>query len=67
LLGAIGGTPAKKRVGLSHLVFNLVTGIAAFSGLSVLLLLISKFVDIGTNSLTGKALFHYFKNASCTF
>ena len=58
LLGAIGGVQAKKRVSLSHLIFNVVTGGAAFLGLPAMVWLISYFVDIGTSSLTGLALFH---------
>ena len=58
LLGAIGGVQVKKRVGLSHLIFNIVTGAVAFLGLPVLVWLVSFFVDIVTNSLTGLALFH---------
>jgi phosphate:Na+ symporter len=58
LLGAIGGVPVKKRVSLSHLIFNIVTGVVAFLGLPTLVWLISFFVDIGTRSLTGLALFH---------
>ena len=58
LLGAIGGVQVKKRVGLSHLIFNIVTGAVAFLGLPSLVWLISFFVDIGTSSLTGLALFH---------
>ncbi|WP_419656136.1 putative Na+/Pi-cotransporter [Desulfosarcina variabilis str. Montpellier] len=58
LLGAIGGTPAKKRVSLSHLVFNLVTGAVAFAGLPFMIGVIEFFMDIGTSSLTGLALFH---------
>lgn len=30
LLGAVGGTPPKKRVAASHLIFNVVTGTVAF-------------------------------------
>jgi phosphate:Na+ symporter len=58
LLGAIGGVQAKKRVSLSHLIFNVVTGAAAFLGLPALVWVISFFVDIGSNSLMGLALFH---------
>ena len=36
LLGAIGGVQAKKRVSLSHLIFNVITGAAAFLGLPAL-------------------------------
>lgn len=58
LLGAIGGAPAKKRVSLSHLVFNVVTGAVAFAGLSALVGIISFFVDIRSGGLAGLALFH---------
>jgi phosphate:Na+ symporter len=58
LLGAIGGVQVKKRVSLSHLVFNVVTGAAAFLGLPALVWIISFFVDIGSDSLMGLALFH---------
>ncbi len=58
LLGAIGGVQAKKRVALSHLVFNLVTGAAAFLGLPGLIRFIGVFVDIGADELTALALFH---------
>ena len=43
---------------MSHLIFNIVTGVVAFLGLPTLVWLISFFVDIGTSSLTGLALFH---------
>ena len=58
LLGAIGGVQTKKRVGLSHLIFNLVTGAAAFIGLPVLVWIVSFLVDIQSDSLVGLALFH---------
>jgi phosphate:Na+ symporter len=58
LLGAIGGVQAKKRVSLSHLVFNVVTGGVAFLGLPALVWVVSFFVDIRSHSLMGLALFH---------
>jgi phosphate:Na+ symporter len=58
LLGAIGGVQAKKRVSLSHLIFNVVTGAAAFLALPALVWIVSFFVDIRTSSLIGLALFH---------
>ena len=58
LLGAIGGAQIKKRVSLSHLVFNAVTGAAAFLGLPVLVWAVALFVDPQTNGLVGLALFH---------
>jgi len=58
LLGAIGGVQAKKRVALSHLIFNVITGIIAFLSIPLLVWIINIFIDVKTNSLTGLALFH---------
>ena len=58
LLGAIGGVQAKKRVSLSHLIFNVVTGVVAFLALPLLVRAVTLFVDIRSNSLVGLALFH---------
>lgn len=58
LLGAIGGTPPKKRVAGSHLIFNLVTGITAFLGLPVMIMGVEVMVDITTNGPVGLAIFH---------
>jgi phosphate:Na+ symporter len=58
LLGAIGGTPAKKRVSFSHLIFNVVTAVVAFFGLPILVWLVKAFFDITANSVMGLALFH---------
>ena len=58
LLGSIGGTQSKKRVSISHLIFNLLTGIIAFAALQPLSWLVSQFFDIGTNAVMALALFH---------
>ncbi len=58
LLGALGGVQAKKRVSLSHLMFNIVTGVAAFLMLPFLVWIVSLFLDLRTESLMGLALFH---------
>ena len=58
LLGAIGGVQAKKRVSLSHLIFNVVTGGVAFAALPALVWVVTLFVDIRSDSLMGLALFH---------
>jgi phosphate:Na+ symporter len=58
LLGAIGGVQAKKRVSLSHLIFNVVTGGVAFAALPALVWVVTIFVDISSDSLMGLALFH---------
>ncbi|MDX1776062.1 MAG: Na/Pi symporter [Desulfobulbales bacterium] len=58
ILGALGGIPAKKRVALSHLVFNIITGIIAFIGIKGLVALVALVVDIKTNAVMGLAFFH---------
>lgn len=58
LLGSIGGTQAKKRVAMSHLLFNILTGVAAVLALHPLIWIVKLFFDITTNSVMGLALFH---------
>ncbi|SDU41260.1 Na/Pi-cotransporter [Desulfobacula phenolica] len=58
LLGAIGGSPPKKRVAGSHLAFNLVTGITAFAALPVMVMIVKIFIDVTVNGPVGLALFH---------
>jgi phosphate:Na+ symporter len=58
LLGSIGGTQSKKRVSISHLIFNLLTGIIAFTALQPLSWLVSHFFDTSTNAVMALALFH---------
>ena len=58
LLGSIGGVPAKKRVALSHLIFNVITGLFAFLGIPALVWIINIFLDVQSHSLMGLALFH---------
>ena len=58
LLGAIGGVQVKKRVGLSHLFFNVITGAVALLALPLLVGMVSMIVNVDTDSLVGLALFH---------
>jgi phosphate:Na+ symporter len=58
LLGAIGGMPIKKRVGVSHLIFNVITGLIAFVALAPLSRVVALFFDTSTNAVMGLALFH---------
>jgi phosphate:Na+ symporter len=58
LLGSIGGNVAKKRGSVSHLAFNVVTGIIAFAALQPLSLIVSHFFDIATDAVMALALFH---------
>ncbi len=58
LLGTLGGSQAKKRVGMSHLFFNVLTGIVAFLGLHFLVSFIKILIDIEAHSVMGLAFFH---------
>ncbi len=58
LLGSIAGIPSKKRVSVSHLIFNLVTGVVAFMAMHPLIWMVSRFFDLTTNSVMALALFH---------
>ena len=58
LLGSLGGIQAKKRVSTSHLIFNLVTGIIAFTALQPLSWLVAQFFNTATNAVLALALFH---------
>lgn len=58
LLGSIGGVQAKKRVALSHLIFNVVTGALAFLAIPALVWIINMIMGADSNSLMGLALFH---------
>lgn len=62
LLGSIGAIQSKKRVSVSHLIFNLGTGVAAFAALQPLIWLVNRFFDTATNSVMALALFHTFFN-----
>ncbi len=58
LIGSIGGIQPKKRVSVSHLVFNLVTGAVAFVALAPLSWLVARFIDPARNAVMALALFH---------
>ncbi len=58
LLGSLGGIQSKKRVGMSHLIFNGVTGIVAFLGIRVLVWFTGLIFDINGNSIMALAFFH---------
>jgi len=57
LLGGLNGTPSKKRVALSHFLFNLFTGIIALFLIHPLLNLITVIFGVD-NPLTSLVLFH---------
>lgn len=58
LLGAIGGVQSKKRVGMSHLVFNLTTGLLAFMTIPAFVWFIKLFIVVDNNSVMALALYH---------
>ncbi|MBU0485514.1 MAG: Na/Pi symporter [Proteobacteria bacterium] len=59
LLGSLGkGVLAKKIVGISHLVFNLITGFITFLCIAPLTWLVGTIIDINSNSVMALALFH---------
>lgn len=58
LLGSMGATQAKKRVGVSHLIFNVLTAVFALAGLSWLVQLVSLILPDNANGVMGLALFH---------
>ncbi|MDP2159897.1 MAG: Na/Pi symporter [Flavobacterium sp.] len=58
MLGALGGIPIKKQVALSHLIFNIFTGIVAFLSLPLLTKLIGLVMNGDNNAVLGVTLFH---------
>lgn len=57
LLGSIGGTPAKKRAGLSHFLFNLITAVLGLALLYPLVYLLRNVLGI-TDPLYSLVSFH---------
>ncbi|MCC7405366.1 MAG: Na/Pi cotransporter family protein [Bdellovibrionales bacterium] len=57
LIGAVGGTPTKKRIATAHFLFNVVTALATLAGLPVLLELLGRF-DSLENPLYRLVAFH---------
>jgi len=57
LLGSIQGTASKKRVALGHFLFNLVTDIAAFFSMGILILFITDILNI-KDELFALVVFH---------
>jgi len=58
LLGAMGETQAKKRVGMSHFIFNGVTAVVALIALRGLIWLVGILLPSGAGGVMGLALFH---------
>ena len=57
LIGSAGGTPTKKRVGMAHFLFNLITDLLAFALLTPLLSLLQKGMSL-QNPLYTLVAFH---------
>lgn len=62
-LGAIGAIQSKKRVGFSHVIFNLVTAAVAFASLPVLVSFVDLFFGPDTGDVMALAFFHTLFNA----
>ncbi len=58
LLGSIGGVQSKKRVAVSHLVFNVGAGLIAYFTIPVFVWFIKIFIEVGSNSVIALALYH---------
>jgi phosphate:Na+ symporter len=58
LIGSIGSQTIKKRVAVSHLLFNAITAIAALLLFPGILYLIQKVIHLENDPVTGLALFH---------
>lgn len=67
LLGCIGGVQAKKRVGASHLVFNVITGMLAYATIPVFVWFIRFFIVVDSNSVMALALYHTLFNVIGVF
>lgn len=58
LIGSLGSQTIKKRVAISHLLFNVVTAVLAIALFPLLLYLIQKTIHLEDDPVTGIALFH---------
>lgn len=58
MLGSMGGSFLKKRVALSHFIFNLFTGIIALLLLHPISYLIQEIINLKNDPVIGIALFH---------
>lgn len=58
MLGSIGGPKIKQRIGVSHLLFNFLTGILAIVLLPLLIMLLELIYPIYSDPVIGLAIFH---------
>jgi phosphate:Na+ symporter len=64
MLGALGGSPIKKRVAMSHVLFNWITGLVMIVLLSPVVWLIGRWVNTTQDPVMALAVFHTFFNLS---
>jgi phosphate:Na+ symporter len=62
MLGSIGAVPIKKQIAFSHLIFNVISGIAAFLVLPVFVFGANLIFSEDFSDVLGIALFHTFFN-----
>lgn len=62
MLGSIGAVPIKKQIAFSHLIFNVISGIAAFLVLPVFVFGANLILSEDFSDVLGIALFHSFFN-----
>lgn len=58
MIGAVGGSTVKKRVGMGHFLFNLITAIVATVLLPLLNRLVFDVMGLHSDPVTGLAMFH---------
>ncbi|MCF8256008.1 MAG: Na/Pi symporter [Flavobacteriales bacterium] len=58
MIGAVGGSTVKKRVGMSHFLFNFITAIVATMLLPLLNRLVFDVMGLGKDPVMGLAMFH---------
>lgn len=58
MMGAVGGSTVKKRVGMGHFLFNVITAIIALILLPLLTQLVFDVVGLSSDPVLGLALFH---------
>ena len=64
MLGAMGGVQSKKRVGVSHLLFNIITGVIAYLTIPIYVWFIKLFIEVDSNSVMALALYHTLFNVA---
>lgn len=58
MIGAVGGSTVKKRVGMGHFLFNFITAVIAFALLPLLTRLVFDVMGMSSDAVMGLAMFH---------